>query len=452
MSKFVDCEREQAFLLPPDLRDWIPEDDLAHFVIEAVERVAIGAFKVNERGTGSAQYHPRMMLALLIYCYANGIFSSRRIERATHRDIGVRFVAVNRHPDHDTIATFRRENFAAVAESFLQVLLLAKELKLLKLGVVSVDGSKFDASASKHRSVSYARAGELVDQLRLEIGELLARAEAADGSGEEDPQALPKAIARREALRDQLDAARRRLEAQAKARAEAERAAYQAKVAARAQRKGRAKGKHPKPPDEAPSRAEQSNLSDPDSRLMRKSKNHEYRQAYNAQAVVDAEGSQLILGTRVSQCASDRNELVANIVAIPAAVGRPETALADNGYANGEEVAALAERGIEALVATGAAGRRRRHDFRPAQAGAAPTEPKAEWLQAMAAKLASEQGQALYQLRQQTVEPVFGIIKAVLGFTRFTLRGQGKVAGEWDLVALAYNCKRLHKLELASAR
>ena len=129
MSNFVDCDREQAFLLPPDLRDWIPADDLGHFVIEAVERVDLGAFKVNHRDTGSAQYHPRMMLALMIYCYANGIFSSRRIERATHRDIGVRFVAANRHPDHDTIARFRRENFAAVSESFMQVLLLAKELK-----------------------------------------------------------------------------------------------------------------------------------------------------------------------------------------------------------------------------------------------------------------------------------------------------------------------------------
>ena len=153
MSNFVDCDRDQAFLLPPDLRDWLPADDLGHFVIEAVERVDLGAFKVNHRGTGSAQYHPRMMLALMIYCYASGIFSSRRIERATHRDIGVRFVAANRHPDHDTIARFRRENFAAVSESFLQVLLLAKELKLLRVGLVSVDGSKFKANASKHRSV-----------------------------------------------------------------------------------------------------------------------------------------------------------------------------------------------------------------------------------------------------------------------------------------------------------
>ena len=331
MNKFVDCERDQAFLLPPDLRDWIPEDDLAHFVIEAVERVEMSAFKVNHRGTGSAQYHPRMMLALLIYCYANGIFSSRRIERATHRDIGVRFVAANVHPDHDTIATFRRENFAAVAESFLQVLLLAKELKLVKVGVVSVDGTKIDANGSKHRSVRYDRAGELVAQLKLEISALMARAEASDGSGEEDPQGLPKELARKAALRDQLAAARGRLEAQAKVRAEAERADYEAKVAAREQRQGRAKGKRPKPPDERPRPDEQSNLSDPDSRLMRKSKHHEYRQAYNAQAVVDAGGSQLILGARVSNCASDRGELVANIEAIPAELGLPGTILADNG-------------------------------------------------------------------------------------------------------------------------
>ncbi len=336
MSDFVDCDREQAFLLPPDLRDWIPEDDLAHFVIEAVERVDLGAFKVNHRGTGSAQYHPRMMLALLIYCYANGIFSSRRIERATHRDIGVRFVAANLHPDHDTIARFRRENFDAVSESFLQVLLLAKELKLLRVGLVSVDGSKFKANASKHRSVSHERAGALITQLEGKIAALLGRAEAAD---------------------------------------------------------------------------ERSNLTDPDSRLMRKSKQHEYRQAYNAQAVVDVGGSQLVVSARISQCASDRNELVADIAAIPAALGRPETVLADNGYANGAEVAALKESGIEALVSTAAEDRRRTHDFRPVKALPAAKEPKAEWLKAMASKLTSEEGRALYKLRRQTVEPVFGVIR-----------------------------------------
>ena len=360
-------------------------------------------------------------------------------------------VAANTHPDHDTIATFRRENLAAFAESFLQVLLLARELKLVKVGVVSVDGTKIDANASKHRSVRYDRAGELVDQLKLEISELMARAEAADGGADDDPQALPREIARREALRDKLDAARRRLESQAKARAAAERAAYEAKVAAREARKGRAKGKQPKPPDDRPRAGEQSNLSDPDSRLMRKSKHHEYRQAYNAQAVVDAGGSQLILGARVTNCASDRNELVADIAAIPAALGLPETALADNGYANGADIAVLAESGIEALVATATQGRRRSHDFRPARTRAAPREPKADWLKAMAAKLESADGRALYRLRQQTVEPVFGIIKAVLGFRHFSMRGLDKVAGEWNLMALAYNCKRLHKLKMAMA-
>ena len=222
-------------------------------------------------------------------------------------------------------------------------------------------------------------------------------------------------------------------------------------MAARDKREGRAKGKRPKPPDETPQDTDQSNLSDPDSRLMRKSKHHEYRQAYNAQATVDAEGSQLILGTGVSQCASDRNELVANIASIPEPLGRPEKVLADNGYANGDEVASLAKMDVEVFVATGAEGRRRRHDFRPPKTDMAATEPKAEWLKAMAEKLRSEQGRALYKLRQQTVEPVFGIIKAVLGFRRFSMRGLDKVAGEWDLVALAYNCKRLHNLKLGMA-
>ncbi len=215
MTRFVACDRSQSFLLPPDLRDWVPQSDLAHFVVEAVERVEISAFKVNARGSGSEQYNPRMMLALLIYCYANGIFGSRRIERATHRDVGVRFVAANTHPDHDTICAFRRENAAAFAECFLKVLELAHALKLLKLGTISVDGTKIDANASTYKSVRYDRACALREQLRGEIAELMGKAESADASGESDPQALPAEIARREALRAQLDAACQRLEAEA---------------------------------------------------------------------------------------------------------------------------------------------------------------------------------------------------------------------------------------------
>ncbi len=258
-------------------------------------------------------------------------------------------------------------------------------------------------------------------------------------------------IARREALREKLDAACKRLEAQAQAQAEKEREQYEAKLAAREKRQGKAKGKKPKPPDQRPGNDEQSNLTDPDSRLMRKNKHSEYRQSYNAQAAVDAEGSMLILGTRITQCASDRNELVATVETIPEEVGCPGTVLADNGYACGEEVETLSERDIDALVATGAQGGQRQYDFRPPKDAKLPNEPKAEWLIAMKAKLKSEAGREKYRLRKQTVEPVFGIIKNVLGFRHFSLRGLAKVEGEWELLALAYNCKRLHRLQGAPA-
>ena len=252
MPKFVQRHQSQLYLLPPDLRDWLPEDDLAHFVVEAVERVPLERFEVNERGTGSAQYHPRMMLALLVYCYANGIFGSRRIERATYRDIGVRYVAANCHPDHDTICTFRRSNFDAVAAAFLQVLLLAKELKLLRVGTVSVDGTKVDANANKRNSIRYDRAGALREQLRGEIEGLLDQAEQADTDEAPDPQGLPEELSRRDKLRAKLDRACAELERRAQARADSERAEYERKVAARERRRGSRKGRHIKPPTEAP--------------------------------------------------------------------------------------------------------------------------------------------------------------------------------------------------------
>jgi transposase len=451
MSQFKQWSHNQAFLLPPDLCDWIPQDDLVHFVIEAVGRVDMTCFRVNARGTGDDQYHPRMMLSLLLYCYANGIFSSRRIERATYRDIGVRYLTADTHPDHDTICKFRRENLSAVSESFVQVLLLAKELQLLKVGLVSVDGTKVDANANKSRSVRYDRAKALSQQLRLEVDELLKQAEKQDRDNAVDPQSLPEEIARRESLRSQLDGACRRLEARARARAESERERYEKIVQARAERRGRKKGGQPKAPDPSPEPREQSNLTDPDSRLMRKNKRSEYRQSYNAQAVVTADGSQLILSAGVSQCASDRNELVSAVSRIPDVVGRPGTVLADNGYANGNEVAKLERMGVEALVATGAEGRRRLHDFRPELPAKPVREPKADWLIAMKKKMESESARSKYRLRKQTVEPVFGIIKNVLRFTRFSLRGLEKVRGEWELVALSYNLKRLHKLAGAPA-
>ena len=325
-------------------------------------------FKVNERGTGSAQYYPRMMLALLICCYAHGIFGSRRIERATHRDVGVRYVAANCHPDHDTICRFRRENFEAVGEAFLRVLLMARELKLLKVGTVSVDGTKLDANASKRNSLRRDRAQALRAQLRGEIKDLLDRAERADAEERLDSEGLPEGLRRREKLKAKLDRACAEMDRRARSQAAKERMAYERKVAARDKREGRAKGAKIKPPSQEPRPEEQINLTDSDSALMRKNKRSEWRQA---------------------------------------------------------------------------------HDFRPPAEGKGAKEPKAVWLKRMKEKMETEENRALYRLRKQTVEPVFGIVKEAMGFRRFLLRGQNKVEGEWALVTLAYNCKRLHRLRMA---
>ena len=451
MAKFVEADRDQPYLLPPDLRDWIPEDDLVHFVLEAVERVSMSAFRVNDRGTGSAQYHPRMMLALLVYCYANGVFGSRRIERATYRDLGVRYLTADLHPDHDTICAFRRNNLAAVSEAFAEVPTMARELKLLKVGTVSVDGTKVDANASRDNNVRYDRAVELREQLEGEIADLMERAKAADAAEEPDAQGLPEELSQREKLKEKLDDACAELERRAKRRAAAERREYERKAAEQASREGSRKGRPAKEPDDRPEPTKQINLTDADSGLTRKSMRHEYRQAYNAQAAVDADGSQLVLGARVSTSASDRRELVADVDSVPAAAGEPARVLADNGYATGDEVAELEARGVDVLVATGAEGRRRRrHDFRPAEQETKPKpEPKAEWLKKMHEKLGQEENKAVYRLRQQTVEPVFGIVKRAMGFRQFLLRGIDKVEGEWALVMLAYNCRRLNKLTAA---
>lgn len=448
MTQFIPFSRDQAFLLPPDAKDWLPADDVAHFVVAAVDRVPLGAFAVRPIPGGKAQYHPRLLLALLIYCYANGIFSSRRIERATHRDIGVRYVAANLHPDHDTIAAFRRANRAAFEAAFLQVLLLAKESGLLRLGTVAIDGTKLDANASKIRSVRYDRAKELRTKLAADIAELTARAEAADAEATPDPQALPAEIARREALKAKLDAACARLEEQARAEAEAARPDYEAKKAVYDAKTGR-RGRPPKPPEDDPPPTRQSNLTDPDSALMRRSDAHEYRQAYNAQAVVCAEGSQLILATNLTACPSDAPSFAATILGMAHGIGLPKTTLADAGFASAEAVAALEAQKVEPLVAVGRTQPHRPYDFRPPPDPKPPRRVSEPWRLTMQAKLETEDARKLYARRKQTVEPVFGIIKSVIGFTRFRLRGLANAAAEWTLIALAYNCRRLHRLRLA---
>lgn len=469
-ARLVNIDRDTPLLLPPDLRQWVPADDMVHFVIEAVEGMSLGSLKVNRRGTGSKQFPPRMMLALLIYCYANGLFSSRRIERATYRDVAVRYLTADTHPDHDTICAFRRENFQVVGEAFLGVLQLAREMGVLKVGQVSVDGTHIAANASKDRNVRYDRAKELDAQLEQNIAELMEKAEQTDQADEQDGQKLPDEIARLQTLREKMQQAQRELEARARKRAEAEQAEYERKLAEREQREGKAKGPKPKPPDPTPRAEKQINLTDPDSGLMRKSKRSGYTQSYNAQAVVDAEpaseddsggnsggggGSMLILGGHVTGCASDANELIPALDSVPDELGTPTAVLADTGYVNTQAIEQLQQdqHAPEPYIAVGRDENhdQRRYDYRPPsatnQTSKKVTHPT---LVAMKQKLQTDQGRATYAQRKQTVEPVFGIIKNVIGFTRFTLRSLDKVNGEWTLVRLAYNFKRLWNLKNAT--
>jgi transposase len=445
-------------LLPPDLREWVPEDDIVHFVIEAVEQMPTtrNTFHLNHRGTGSKQYSPRMMLALLVYCYLNGIFSSRKIERATYRDIAVRYLTADSHPDHDTICTFRRRNERAIQEAFLHILTLAKEMNVLKVGTVSVDGTHIDANASKAKNVRGDRAEQLEKQLRIDIDELMRRAEEADRDDSDDGQSLPKEIARREKLLEKMQRAQADLKKRAEAKTEAERKKYEQKLQHRQERleKGVCSGPEPKKPEnQGPKPTDQANMTDDDSRLMRKNRRAEFRQSYNAQAAVDADGSQLILSAHVTNCASDAGELEPALAGIDPSIGIPNAALADNGYVNADAIERLQRpqneggQGLDIYIPVTPedGNNQRRYDYRPPKENK-PTVVKDKRLLAMQSKMQTDTARKLYAKRKQTIEPVFGIIKSVLGFRKFQLRGLKKVSIEWSLVALAYNVKRLYAL------
>lgn len=446
-TRYVNVDRQTPMLLPPDLREWVPEDDMVHFVIAAVEQMDLSQAEVNVHGSGSEQYPPAMMTALLIYCYAHGIFSSRKIERATYRDIAVRYLTGDTHPDHDTIASFRRRNAELFQRCFVQGLTMAQQIGVLKVGTVSIDGTKMNADANRHRSVSYGRCQELLEQLEQKVEELVEQAEQIDNSENDGGDRLPEELTHAEKLREKLRGAKKLLEERARAQAAAGKPAYEAKVKARNKRQGSAKGCHIKPPKQEPEGTDQVNLTDEDSRLMRASKRSPYIQGYNAQAVVDADGSQMVLGARVSTCASDRNELEADLKSMPDELGQPSTVLVDTGYENMEQIEQAEQAGATVYCSMGQEREQHqpRYDFRPRKEKK-PAVIKDPRRQAMADRMATEEARAIYRKRKQTVEPVFGIIKEVLGFRRFHLRGLPKVETEWHLVCLSYNFKRLFNL------
>lgn len=432
--------------MPPSVDEWLPERHLARFVAEVVDGLDLKAMSKSYRGSGSASYHPAVLLGLLIYGYATGVFSSRKLERATYDSVAFRFIAGNDHPDHDTIAAFRRRFLKEIEALFVEVLKLAREMGILKMGTMALDGTKIHANASRHSALSYEHAGKIETQLKAEVVELLAKAEAADQSEVPDGMSIPEELERRETRLAKLAEARAKIEARAQERHAREQAEYKAQVAARAAKAEatgkRPRGKPPQPPAEGPLPTDQINLTDEDSRIMPVAGGG-FEQCYNAQAVVAAD-SLLVIATNVVQATNDKQQLAPmlnKIAALPDGLGEVTTMLADNGYFSAANVTACAAAGIDPVIAMG----RQPHYPPLAERCAEPPPPPKNPtpVEAMAHRLKTAEGRTLYALRKQIPEPVFGIIKSVMGFRQFLLRGIDGVQGEWSLVTMAWNMKRL---------
>ncbi len=454
-TRLKNLDRNTPMLLPPDLRDWVPDDHIAHFLIDAVDRLPAEDFRFNVRGTGDEQYPPRMMLTLLIYCYATGRFSSRVIEEATWSDMIVRYICGgDLHPDHDTICTFRRTNRKLFEKAFVKVLLMAQETAgLKKVGTVSVDGTKIKANASKHSAVSYKHAGEQIELLRKEVEQLTAKAEQTDNVPLDDGLSIPDEIVRREERIKSLEKARDVIEARYEEERRKKQAEYEEKKAAYEKKRENKKprGKEPKPPPETPPDNKQYNFTDPESRIMKAGNGDHFEQAYNAQAAVDTE-TYLIVGELVTDSPNDKQQLNPVLESIPAEVAQPENVLADTGYYSEDAVkTAEADDGPTIYCAMAKSGHHISVADLEKQPIALPPPVGAPVKEQMAHRLQTPEGKALYKQRKQTVEPVFGIIKEVLGFRRFSMRGKEKAETEWSLVCLSYNLKKFFTLSQGCA-
>jgi transposase len=449
MGNFRPIDRD--FLLPVRMKEWLPKDDLVHFVLHVVEELDISALVKAYGRRGSASYHPAMLLALLIYGYATGVFSSRGIERATYDSLAFRFISGDQHPDHDTIANFRKRFIGQIKPLFVQVLGLAQAAGLLKLGTVALNGTKIHANASKHSALSYEHAQKIEAQLQEEVQLLMQMAEQADQTQVPDGMKIPEEMARRGDMQKVVAEAKAEIERRAEEKAKHEQAEYEAKLAARKKREeetgSKPGGKPPEPPSSTPLPKDQVNLTDPDSRIMKVSGGG-FEQCYNAQAAVAA-GSMLVVAAEVTQAPNDKGQvvpMVEELTALPEGLGRVKQGLWDTGYMSEANVAACEQAGIEPMIAM---GRESHHTGLLERFAPAPAAPPADAspVQKMAHRLKTPEGKKAYALRKQTVEPVFGIIKSAMRFRQFLLRGLENVRGEWDLVVMAWNVKRLFALK-----
>jgi transposase len=446
--RFKRVNYEESGKQTVTIDDSLPAGHLARFIVAIISILDLSAIYAHYAPVGGEAFAPEILLGLLFYGYATGVFSSRKIEKGTYESIPFRFIAGGLHPDHDTIANFRKTFLPQIVALFAQVLVIAHESGYLRLGNISLDGSKIHADASKSKAVSYGRLLKLEAHLRAEVEELVALGEQADQ--EELPAGLDieLEVALRQARLVNLAQAKAVLETRAQERYEAEQAEYEAKLRAReekARQTGRKpRGRAPKPPVPGPHAKDQYNFTDPESRIMKNSNNDGFDQHYNAQAATDQD-SLLIVAHGLSNHPVDTAEAIPTLSTIPAELGRPKAAAMDRNYYSPNNIQALEALGIAPYIAT---GREPHHRSWRAFLAETPEPPPhdASPIVKMAYKLRTDVGQAIYRLRKCTVEPVIGIIKEVLGFRQFSLRGLAAAAGEWCLVCLAWNLKRLHVL------
>lgn len=433
MGQFRKAENpDQGFLLPPSVKDWLPEDHLAWFVIDAVEQLDIDSLldKYRISGKGELAYPPRVMLALLVYGYCTGTFSSRKIAAQIEDSVAFRVISSGLRPSYRTICRFREEHLDEFQRLFVQVVQLAQESGLVKMGTIAIDGSKVKANASKHKAMSYERMLVEEGKLKKEIAKLTRAAKKQDEIDDDTfgpdfrGDELPDELSRRKTRLKALQAAKKRLE---------ERKAAEAKAKRAAEKEG---GESSEESSERvlPQPRDQENFTDPDSRIM-PTGGRVFDQCYNVQIAVD-DKRQIVVGNMVSQSPKDMGLLIPMLNAAYETTGQmPNRTLADTGYKNERDLALLQELKIDGYVAVVREGRVGR-----------PPSKASPCSQAMQRKLKTKRGRARYRQRKAIVEPPFGWVKRVLGFRAFSLRGLRKVAGEWNLVLLALNLRRMAKM------
>lgn len=444
-TRFRSYAPDQLLLLPPDLRQWLPEGHPAYFTLDVMGELDLSEIYASYDGSrgGRPGFDPRLMLGLLLYGYCQGVASSRKIERATYESVAFRVLAANQHPDHDTIAEFRRRHLDALSRLFVQVLRLCQNAGLVRLGHVAMDGTKLRANASKHKAMSYGRMKEKITELESQVEKMLAEAEATDAA--ED--ALYGKGLRGDEIPEELRFRQRRLEKIRQAKAELE-AEAQAEAQRRREEKGSA-AQDQKPADpkqeeakrNLPAEKAQRNFTDPDSRIMLDGATKSFQQSYNCQAAVDSK-AQVIVAAQVTQQANDKKQVKPLVEQMKANLAnrRPRVVSADAGYFSEDNLEYLKSEQIAAYVAT---GRQKHGTTEPVPRGRIPSQATVR--DRMARKLRTKKGKREYSRRKETVEPVFGQIKEARGLRRFLLRGLQAVEAEWRLICTTHNLLKLYR-------